>query len=115
MTSKPDDIPQDVWDAAVRALDLDGSPLELLAGVIMDERERCAKVSEAFGDAIAIAGPSGEFLSLVPYVAGAIRSGLPIETVRSLSQEGVWLAQGGGFALVDKGWDRQVKLTPGKP
>lgn len=46
--SKPEDIPQDVWDAADAVLDGNAwNPIrtEAIARTIMAERERCAKVA----------------------------------------------------------------------
>jgi hypothetical protein len=46
--SRPDDIPQDVWDAAERAYVHDDyfEQVEMTARAILAERERCAKVAE---------------------------------------------------------------------
>lgn len=57
--SKPDDIPQDVWQSAAAAMSAalvrsyppparEIDPLEFIARAILAERERSAKIAEAF-------------------------------------------------------------------
>lgn len=50
--TKPDDIPQDVWDAAVAEVTGDDTRLSLvvISRAILAERERCAKVADAERD-----------------------------------------------------------------
>lgn len=49
--SKPDDIPQDVWDSAedqLRGLSYLLSSTEIVARVILAETERCAKIADSW-------------------------------------------------------------------
>lgn len=79
MSTKPDDIPQDVWDAAKRAYWPSGGTPEpkskitrdkitWIANAIMAERERCARIAEDHGETDGT-GPEcegcGEFIGAV--------------------------------------------------
>lgn len=78
MMEKPDDIPQDVWDAADAVFEVGsalGSEAQLIiSSAILAERERCASVA----DAERIECPLGDDESYnlaIDHVIAAIQSG----------------------------------------
>lgn len=95
--NKPDGITQDAWDAAkaaailifdkllddgriavisIEARDAAAIPVaRAIQSAIEAERERCALISDAFSDAIGIAGPAGEVMPVAPTISQSIRSG----------------------------------------
>jgi hypothetical protein len=79
---KPDDIPQDVWDAARKLGFLRGR--EIIARAIMAERERCAQIAANHPKVIPTwsrgGGPPGFGAERFPTqaeIATAIRKGQP--------------------------------------
>jgi hypothetical protein len=85
--SKPDDVPQDVWDAAVKAelvvedefTDLNDwnsrdVATDIIARAIMAERERCAKIADAHA---AENWSMTEEEHAAQVIAAAIRKGTP--------------------------------------
>lgn len=48
--SKPDDIPQDVWDAAAIGVDYYSRRQEHVARAVLAERERCAVKADRYAD-----------------------------------------------------------------
>jgi len=79
MSAKPDDIPQDVWDAASSAffrMDPEGAsemtnPEEPIARAILAERERCAGIVGLYAD-----HPHSPVIGMIAdEIAVAIRAG----------------------------------------
>lgn len=76
--SKPDDIPQDVWDAACRAWDSTDFPgREMTARAIIaakaDEREACAQIADDAGNPYK-GGSRGVAQEQAHSIAAAIRN-----------------------------------------
>lgn len=75
--NKPDNIPQDVWDAAenmplVDTDDMDFGISLVIARAILAERERCAEIADTTVSSIGVGG--GEFY-IAAKIAAAIRKG----------------------------------------
>lgn len=83
MPGKPDDIPQDVWDAASAVyaqLTVDVGEWHdkvHIARAILAERERCAKLAEREGvyPELNVAGGGPEWYRHAQRIAAAIRKG----------------------------------------
>ncbi len=74
MSGKPDDIPQDVWGAAIAATRYKHIMLdEAIARAIMAERERCANVAEARNELYSRFYANGPLVC--SEIASSIRSG----------------------------------------
>lgn len=80
MGRKPDDIPQDEWDASedhLRRYSYLLSSTEIVARAILAERERCAKLAEREGvyPELNVAGGGPEWYRHAQRIAAAIRKG----------------------------------------
>lgn len=71
--SKPEDIPQDVWEAAGTIINGAGNWREDLSRLILAERERCAKVLSD-NHTIVRGDPADP---MMPHLIDAIRNGAP--------------------------------------
>lgn len=80
MHGKPDDIPQDVWDAGedhLRRYSYLLISTEIVARAMLAERERCAKLAELEGvcPELNVAGGGPEWYRHAQRTASAIRKG----------------------------------------